>query len=332
MKYVYMGSFPPPYGGVTVKNENLYKLLSKHINVRKVDFSRVKRKKLLELLKLIFYIIQDNTMIVGVTGRKTKKRFTKILYKFSKKSMRRSIVMVMGGTAADDIASDPVYRKHMSCYKQIFVETAHMKKKMEASGLDNVSIYPNGRFKPAIFPTIRESDNVKCVFFSLINEMKGVDIILDTAEKMKNVTFDFWGHVEDGYTSRFQERVKRANNVQYKGVFKGSSNEVYDLLSDYDVLLLPTKYTTEGIPGVLVEAKIAGIPSIVSDVSYNREIVSDGIDGIVLRENDSTNLQSAIERFQRDTNLLNKMKMNSRISAEYYYIENYEDVLLNELM
>ncbi len=331
MKYIYLGSFPPPYGGVTIKNKYLFTLLSKHFNIIKVDFSAIKRRNIIELLKMIFYILENNIKIIGVTGRKTKKRFTRIMYMFSRKSMRQSIIMVMGGTAAKDIVEDASYRKYMSCYKTIYVETETMLNTALAAGLKNVSLYPNGRFRPDNFPSIKEHKQLKCVFFSLINEMKGVDIILDVAKNNPDILFDFWGHIEENYKKCFLDSSASSDNLDYKGVYTGSADEVYELLSNYDILLLPTRYTTEGVPGVLVEAKIAGIPSIVSGVSYNADIIKDGIDGFILKNNNQDELSKAIKRLDKDRTLLKKMKNNSRDSAEYYYIDNYEKELLKDL-
>lgn len=120
-------------------------------------------------------------------------------------------------------------------------------------------------------------------------------------------------------------------NVTYHGVFKGESAEVYDELSKYDVMLLPTKWKNEGVPGVLVEAKIAGVPSIVSDMCYNAEIVEDGVSGIVLKENTVENLTEAIERIDKNRAKLYKLKVGAKQSAEKYYIENYIEDILKKL-
>lgn len=44
--------------------------------------------------------------------------------------------------------------------------------------------------------------------------------------------------------------------------FTGKTNRVYELLHLFSVLILPSKY--EGLPGVVLEAQAAGIPSVVS--------------------------------------------------------------------
>ena len=57
MSIVYMGAFPPGYGGVTIKNQNLYAALEKEIPIKKVDFNRVKRKDIKEAGRLVFHLL-----------------------------------------------------------------------------------------------------------------------------------------------------------------------------------------------------------------------------------------------------------------------------------
>lgn len=336
MNRYYLGTFPPVYGGVTIKNLNLFKALSEQIDISKVDFSEIKRKNILELLKLIRVLInKNNVFVIGVTGKKTRRRFCKLLYYVNKTSMKKSLMFLMGGAVANDIACDASFRKYVSQFKKIYAETEGMKRLLENAGLDNVEIYPNGRFKPIenneICKQKVKEDKFKCVFFSLINELKGVSNILETACLLSDIDFYFYGVIEPKYKDFFINKTNELPNVFYNGVFESDKNNIYNELVKYDVLLLPTQYKTEGIPGILVEAKMAGIPAIVSDVCYNAEIVNDGVDGIVLEENTVGDLKKALEFLKENPSELYKMKKLASQSASVYYIENYIDNIVNEL-
>lgn len=324
MSIVYMGAFPPGYGGVTIKNQNLYTALEKEIPIKKVDFNRVKRKDIKEAGRLVFHILNPrNRFVVGVSGKITRKRFTQVLYYLNRKAMRKSIIMVMGGTASHDMSVDPEYRKCAKGYKKIYVETQSMKSEMEEAGFENVDIYPNGRFRPQKAVELKTADKkLRCVFFSQVQPEKGVDFVLKAAEALPNVDFIFYGKIVDGFKEDFLNNVESLPNVSYCGVFKGTSEEVYAELSQYDVLLLPTRWEAEGVPGILVEGKIAGLAEIVTDHNYNAEIVENGQDGIVLKNNTVEELIEAILYVQENPDVLKKMKLNSRKSAEKYYIEN----------
>ena len=90
MAVYFLGAFPPTYGGVTIKNESLYQALSKYIDLKKVDFNQIKRFNFVEIFRLLFALCgRDNQFVIGVSGKKTRKRFTKLLYAVNSKAMRR---------------------------------------------------------------------------------------------------------------------------------------------------------------------------------------------------------------------------------------------------
>lgn len=333
MSIVYMGAFPPGYGGVTIKNQNLYTALEKEIPIKKVDFNRVKRKDIKEAGRLVFHLLNPrNRFVVGVSGKITRKRFTQVLYYLNRKAMRNSIIMIMGGTASHDMSVDPEYRKCAMGYKKIYVETQSMKAEMDAAGFENVDIYPNGRFRPQKAVELKTADKkLRCVFFSQVQPEKGADLVLEAARMLPNVDFSFYGNIVDDYKDIFMNRVNAQQNVSYYGVFKGSFDAVYGELSKYDVLLFPTKWDIEGVPGILVEGKIAGLAEIVSNKSYNAELVQDGVEGVVIAENTGNCLAAAIQQLAEDRDFLNSMKKGSRESSERYYIENYIESIADNL-
>lgn len=93
----YIGSFPPPYGGVTVKNALLYKRLSDYLTIDKLDLSIVKKLNLRVILRLIRRLFShDGTLVLGVSAD-WRYRLTYLLYRFNRSKMERSILIVMGG-------------------------------------------------------------------------------------------------------------------------------------------------------------------------------------------------------------------------------------------
>ena len=49
----------------------------------------------------------------------------------------------------------------------------------------------------------------------------------------------------------------------------------YAILNSYDMMIFPTYYAGEGVAGVIVDAFIAGLPVIASDLGSCREVISD---------------------------------------------------------
>ena len=325
MRICYMGAFPPGYGGVTIKNRNLYAALEKEIPIEKVDFNMIKRKNLKELFRFLGRLFNHSlTFVVGVSGKKTRKRLTQVLYYFNRKAMNRSVIMVMGGTASHDMTTDAEYKKCALQYKKIYVETKSMYSELAAAGFKNADIYPNGRFRPTVRYTAKPAEGqLKCVFFSLVQREKGVDILLEAARNLPGVSFSIFGKVVPEYEEEFFAEVDSLENASYRGVFTGSSEEVYEKLHEYDVLLFPTKWDIEGVPGILVEAKIAGLACVVSNKSYNADLVKDGKEGVVLKENTAEELAMSISDLDRHRDKLLRYKQGSIASGEEYFIDNY---------
>jgi glycosyltransferase involved in cell wall biosynthesis len=337
LKYIYLGGFPPPYGGVTIKNKLIYDELVKNIDISHSRFFNQKSplKKFFGLVKEM--LGNNNVFVIGLSNGSLIK-FTRIVKLINKKMMRQSIVMVMGGTLHRIINDNLELVQYFSLYKMIYVETESMKSSLNNSGLYNVSIFPNCRQRvTGITNYSRNYDSdgkLRCVYFSLISRDKGADIVIEAADILEkenaNYKIDFYGHIDDSYESEFKQLINYNSNVDYKGVFKPSAQKnVYCKLMEYDVLLFPTRWKNEGVPGVLVESKLAGVPAIVSNINYNSEIIEHGINGAVLEDNSPGDLAESIKTLCSNQEMLKQFKNEAKESSEKFIIDNYITELVN---
>ncbi len=62
--------------------------------------------------------------------------------------------------------------------------------------------------------------------------------------------------------------------------FLGNVPDVRPLLHASDVLLLTSD--SEGVPGVLIEAGLCALPVVTREVGYVRDVVSDGVTGLLV--------------------------------------------------
>jgi glycosyltransferase involved in cell wall biosynthesis len=94
--------------------------------------------------------------------------------------------------------------------------------------------------------------------------MKGLDWIFSLAEYIKShrledkITLTFYGPIHEEDRDYFEAELRKYSFAEYKGVLQPS--EIHQTLNDYDVMLLPTHYYTEGLPGSIIDAYISGIP------------------------------------------------------------------------
>lgn len=325
----YIGSFPPPYGGVTVKNALLYKHLSARLDIDRIDLSRVKKLEPKLLFGLARSLISRKGAIVLGVSADWRYRLTNYLYRFNRKKMGRSFLFVMGGKVPDDRN----YIERMNGFKHVYVETESMRKAFEDMGAWNVSVYPNCRERPAVPVKIKPSGGgvLDSVFFSLISPDKGIELIFGASDMVPDVGFHLYGRIEEGYEARFSAELAKRNNVWYHGVFDSVEGDVVSELNKYDVHLFPTLCPNEGVPGVIAETKMAAVPTIASDRGYNSELIDDGIDGALTHEDSSEELARILSDFSTSSCKVDAMKAAALESAESYYIDRYIDWIASDL-
>ncbi|MGI9611741.1 MAG: glycosyltransferase [Acidimicrobiales bacterium] len=74
----------------------------------------------------------------------------------------------------------------------------------------------------------------------------------------------------------------------------GAIDNPSELLAAADVLVLPS--LTEGLPGVVIEAGMVGVPSVSTDTGFVSEIIDDGLNGLIVPTADSAALANAVVR------------------------------------
>lgn len=319
-RIAYLGSFPPPYGGVTVKNALLFEEIASSAEATKVDLSAVKRRSLAEAFRFVWEMISPSGALVVGTSDSWRRRITMALARTNRKKMGRSVVFVMGGARLDDAR----YARELLGYKAVFVETEGMRRNYESMGLGNVRLFPNCRKRPAkpVEPVVRPG-RLSCVYFSLISEEKGAPLVLDVARRLPGVDFHFYGRIDPALSDAFAEACEQLPNVRYHGVFDSVGGDVVAELSQYDVHLFPSECPNEGVPGVLVETKMAGVPTVASNRCHNGELVRDGEEGFVLENVDADAFAAVVGWLDSDRSLLLGMKREALASADRFYVDGY---------
>jgi glycosyltransferase involved in cell wall biosynthesis len=84
--------------------------------------------------------------------------------------------------------------------------------------------------------------------------------------------------------------------------------------------VLPTYYG-EGLPKSLIEAAACALPLVTTDVPGCREVVSDGIDGLLVPVRDGDALAQAIVQLQDDPELALRLGEAARAKAHAEFDE-----------
>lgn len=97
----------------------------------------------------------------------------------------------------------------------------------------------------------------------------------------------------------------------------GHVDDMPGLFRSVDVVVLPSY--REGLPKGLIEAAACGLPLVATDVPGCREVVTDGVDGLLVPAKDASALAGAIARLNDDDALRAKLgaAARARVLAEF---------------
>jgi L-malate glycosyltransferase len=126
--------------------------------------------------------------------------------------------------------------------------------------------------------------------------------------------------VGDGPERAGVEAQLHALNVTDKVRFLGTRADVARLLHGADAFLLTS--ISEGIPLTVIEAMAAGLPVIATDVGGLREVVDDGVTGLLAPAKDDAALASHVLRLAADADLRRAMGDAGRARAKRYFDES----------
>ena len=189
------------------------------------------------------------------------------------------------------------------------------------------------RPSPESPPVLRKEEGMKFVFVGKAlsdrkqstAEVKGLEVLLDAVERIRtspapgpglDSAEDIEMHVYGSVSPGMVERMRRTPGVIARGFM--ANERLCDALGQHDVLVFPSRYAFEGHPGVVIEAFMAGLPVITSDLPGPSEIVHHEVNGLIVRTGDADALAAAMIRLATDGALLRRLTAGARASASHF--------------
>jgi glycosyltransferase involved in cell wall biosynthesis len=198
-------------------------------------------------------------------------------------------------------------------YRQSWIDRGidAAKLKILPRGLDT-RLFTPGRSDPDFWKRFGSNGTgVRLLFVGRVSKEKDLDILVQAFRNLRRenvpVQLSVVGH--GPYSDALARLMPEAC---YTGYLNGT--ELAKAYASSDLFVFPS--TTDTFGNVIIEAQAAGLPAIVSDVGGPRELVIDGVNGLVTKGLDVTDFTRAIRRLVEDEPLRKQMSAAARRSVE----------------
>lgn len=324
---------PQTLGGVAIKNAFLVEEL-RRLRIP-LDLVTTHPRSASTLARVISRLIIRKRIIISVS-QNGRAFLLPLAAALSLVGSKKVIILAGGGSFAADLRKLPrpaqaAYRMLLNCISQTFLETkAMVEDSLSILGPCKLSHLPNFKPRPTDKPERVCNTIFRVVYVGRITPTKGVSSLVDAVRTLLAervcIELDIYGpflaHHPSGQpeVDIFQGALLRAladcGTIKYRGILEPSS--IQDAIRPYDVLAFPTLHTTEGFPGVLVDAAFAGLAVVASDIRSTREIVKDGWNGLLFPPGNVSALVHALRRLCEDRTLRERLGRNNWESSARY--------------
>ena len=172
---------------------------------------------------------------------------------------------------------------------------------------------PNTRNLPARRQPYRPSCR-RLLFLSVLLPDKGLPELIAAASRFPpGVSLSVCGPETPGFDV---SELEQAPHTSYGGVVP--PERVPEVMEAHDAVVLPTRYPTEGYPGVVIEAFQVGLPVIVSRHPSLLELVTEERDGLLVEAGSVDSLVAAIARLCSDDALFRRLRSGALRTGERY--------------
>lgn len=313
--------------GQTVKTRNVEKaLLSEGQEMITVDSYKWKKHPFSFLFKII-KLVRKSDVVIMLPDAGGIKVYPYVVNLFSNK---RKIKMysVVGAWLPSYLKDHKRISNQLKRFQYILVETQTMQNQLREQGFDNTVIVPN--FKdvcPIREEELRFHDEYPlalCIFSRVMKE-KGVTDAVYACDRLNReagrgvCVLDVYGPIQEEYRAEFSELcAKYSSVVRYKGIVNPSQS--VEVLKNYYMLLFPTLFYTEGVPGTVIDAFSAGVPVLASEWESFRDVLSEQ-DSFTYKFKDREGLYKQLRFCIENTDTVNARRKECLKSAEKFSMQ-----------
>ena len=228
-----------------------------------------------------------------------------------------------------------LYRVSLACSTHVFFQNPEDKNYFLSKGIvstNKCSLIPGSgvdtdKFTPA---DVYNDSIFRFLLVARVIQDKGIFEYIDAAyilkNKYSNIEFGLLGELDSiNRTSISKKKILELHN---DGVinYLGRTDNVREQLANTDCVVLPSY--REGSPRSLMEASSMAIPIITTDVVGCRQVIDDGVTGLLCQVRDSSDLALKMEEMLNMTE--NDREHMGRLGREKMLKEFDESIVINE--
>lgn len=319
----YLATEDEKFNGQTIRTRNVKRLLEDNLKWSVTTYdTQLLPKRPWSIIKYLFKIpFYDSVFLLP--AHRGVKVLLPLVVAVASLFNKQIYYVAIGGWLPSYLQRYKYLNYFMKKVSVLLVQTRNMYNELQSKVLPaKVEIFPNFKFYDyAKHTTLRaeESTSLKVVFISRVCLDKGLDTVKSIAEvidkeKLK-INIDLFGPIAPEDETYLSGLLSQHDSIKYGGIL--SLDLIFSTLSEYDVMLFPTHHMTEGFPGVILDAYIAGIPIIASNWENSQEFVSPDF-GFIFNHNDPNEAVSYLKKLINDPSLLLSMKENSYRNREKF--------------
>lgn len=185
---------------------------------------------------------------------------------------------------------------------------------------ERVMVIPNGvkweRFAGED-PSARAEGPMRILFAGRLTNWKGIETLLLAVAHLEDVECSIVGEGPEGPLLASLIQQMRLRSVRLDGAVPQS--QMIEQLRRAHVLVLPSGY--EGLSHTLLEASASGAPCIASDVGGNPEVITHGVNGLLVPYGDVTALRERLIQLRDDEEFRLSLGKAARENARRFSFE-----------
>jgi len=174
---------------------------------------------------------------------------------------------------------------------------------------DRVVMIPNGRDPQLYHPRpMVSSQPTTLMFVGALTSQKRPELFIEVVRRIRAEGYDFRAQIVGG--GPLVTALTPLAATQCVELL-GTRSDVPDLLRSADIFVFTSQPTGEGMPGVLIEAGLSGLPAVATAVPGVTAVLRDGITGLIV-DGSAASVAAAVCRLLDDPDLRATMGSSAR--------------------